>query len=173
MTRAAAATAPTYVSVIGASRATPELAARAEELGELLAARGLIVVCGGRDGVMAAVARGVKRKGGVSIGILPEADRQRAAPDLTYSVCSAIGYARNLSVVASGDVVIALGGSWGTLSEIALARNVGKPVILLATWEITPPGGGQLDGVRRASTPAEAVDLAAASAEGGGTSGDR
>ena len=92
---------PRYVSVIGASRATPELAAQAEELGELLAERGCVIVCGGRDGVMAAVARGVKRKGGVTIGILPEADRERAAPDLTYSVCSAMGYARNLSVVSS------------------------------------------------------------------------
>jgi uncharacterized protein (TIGR00725 family) len=117
--------APRYVSVIGASRATAELAAKAEELGELLAERGLIVVCGGREGVMEAVARGVKRAGGVSIGILPEADRLRAAPDLTYTVCSAMGYARNLSVVASGDVVIALGGAWGTLSEMP-ARNVGK-----------------------------------------------
>ena len=88
---------------------------------------------------MDAVARGVQRKGGVSIGILPEADRRRAAPDLTYTVCSAMGYARNLSVVASGDVVIALGGAWGTLSEIALARNVDKPVILLDTWSVTPP----------------------------------
>jgi hypothetical protein len=153
---------PRYVSVIGASNASPELAARAEELGALLAERGLVVVCGGRDGVMGAVARGAKRRGGVTIGILPEADRRRAAPDLTYSVCSAMGHARNLSVVASGDVVIALGGAWGTLSEIALARNVGKPVILLDTWQLTPPDGGELDGVQRARTPAEAVELALA-----------
>ena len=149
-----------YVSVIGASRATPELAAKAEELGELLAERGCVVVCGGREGVMDAVARGVKRNGGVSIGILPEADRRRAGADLSYTICSAMGYARNLSVVASGDVVIAVGGAWGTLSEIALARSVDKPVILLDTWEISPPKGGELDGVRRAATPAEAVELA-------------
>ena len=151
---------PRYVSVIGASRATAELAAKAERLGELLAERGCIVVCGGRDGVMAAVARGVNRMGGVTIGILPEADRLRAAPELTYSVCSAVGHARNLSVVASGDVVIAVGGAWGTLSEIGLARSVGKPVILLDTWEMTPPEGGELDGVRRAASPADAVELA-------------
>ena len=71
-----------------------------------------------------------------------------------------MGYARNLSVVASGNVVIAVGGAWGTLSEIALARNVDRPVILLDTWEIRPPEGGQLEGVRRAQTPAEAVELA-------------
>jgi uncharacterized protein (TIGR00725 family) len=152
--------APRYVSVIGASRAAPELAAKAEELGELLAEHGFVVVCGGREGVMEAVARGVKKKGGVSIGILPEADRRRAAPDLTYTVCSAMGYARNLSVVASGDLVIAVGGAWGTLSEIALARSIDREVILLDTWEVTPPEGGEPDGVRRASTPAEAVELA-------------
>ena len=151
---------PRYVSVIGASQATPELAAKAERLGELLAERGCVVVCGGRDGVMAAVARGVKRMGGVTIGILPEADRLRAAPELTYSVCSAVGHARNLGVVASGDVVIAVGGAWGTLSEIGVARSVGKPVILLDTWVMTPPQGGELDGVLRAASPAEAVELA-------------
>jgi hypothetical protein len=149
-----------YVSVIGASRASAELAAKAEELGELLAERGLIVVCGGREGVMAAVARGVKRGGGISIGILPENDRRRAAADLTYTVCSAIGHARNLSVVASGDAVIAVGGAWGTLSEIGLARSLGRPVVLLDTWRIEQPEGGELDGVRRASTPAEAVEVA-------------
>jgi hypothetical protein len=148
------------VSVIGASRASAELAAKAEELGELLAERGLIVVCGGREGVMAAVARGVKRGGGISIGILPENDRRRAAADLTYTVCSAIGHARNLSVVASGDAVIAVGGAWGTLSEIGLARSLGRPVVLLDTWRIEQPEGGELDGVRRASTPAEAVEVA-------------
>jgi len=169
--------APTYVSVIGASVASPELAAKAEELGALLADAGCVVVCGGRGGVMAAVARGVKAKGGVSIGILPEADRSRANHDLTYSVCSAMGYARNLSVVASGDVVIAVGGAWGTLSEIALARNLGRTVVLLASWTVRPPGApgavtaaggpvereslqGEPDGLLRAHTPAEAVRLA-------------
>jgi uncharacterized protein (TIGR00725 family) len=149
-----------YVSVIGASRASAELAAKAEELGELLAERGLVVVCGGREGVLEDVVRGVRSKSGVSIGILPEDHRERAAADLTYTVCSAIGHARNLGVVASGDVVIALGGAWGTLSEIGLARSLGRPVILLDTWRIEQPEGGELDGVRRASTPAEAVDLA-------------
>jgi uncharacterized protein (TIGR00725 family) len=160
---------PRYVSVIGASRATPELAAKAEELGELLAQRGLIVVCGGREGVMEAVSRGVKRGGGVSIGILPEDDRRRAAPDLTYTVCSAMGYARNLSVVASGDVVIAVGGAWGTLSEIALARNLGRTVVLLESWTVRPPGAdphqGEPDGLLRAGTPAEAVQLALSAAD--------
>jgi len=149
-----------YVSVIGAGRCGPEVAALGEELGELLAQRGAVVVCGGGAGVMAAVARGVRRAGGVCIGILPEEDRRLAAPDLTYSVCSGIGHARNLSVVASGDAVIALGGDWGTLSEIGLARAVGRPAVLLQSWDVAPPSGGELDGVRRAGTPAEAVELA-------------
>jgi len=163
--------------VIGASRCGPELAAKAEELGGLLAAAGCVVVCGGRDGIMAAVARGVKTGGGVCLGILPEADRSRANDDLTYSVCSAMGYARNLSVVASGDVVIAVGGAWGTLSEIALARNLGRRVVLLDSWELRVPGatpgapGGsgenRLDGVERASTPAAAVELALAARSAG------
>ncbi len=155
----------TYVSVIGASRCGPELAAEAEELGRLLARREWVVVCGGRSGVMEAVARGVAAEGGVSIGILPEADRERAAPDLTFSLPTAIGWARNLAVVAGGDVVIALGGAWGTLSEIALARNLGRTVVLLDSWELRAPdasGQGELEGVRRASSPAEAVELALA-----------
>ncbi len=149
-----------YVSVIGASHTSPELAAKAEEVGGLLAERGVVVVCGGREGVMEAVARGVRRKGGVSIGILPEEHRREAAAELTYTVCSAIGHARNLAVVASGDAVIALGGAWGTLSEIGLARSLGRPLVLLDTWRLEPPAGGGLDGVRLASTPAEAVELA-------------
>lgn len=149
-----------YVSVIGASRCSNRDAALAEELGRLLAGRGFVVVCGGRDGIMEAVARGAKAAGGVTIGILPEADRKRAAPDLTFSVCSGIGHARNLSVVASGDVVIAVGGAWGTLSEIALARTVRRPVVLLDSWAVCPPDGGDLDGLAWASTPAEAVELA-------------
>ncbi len=149
-----------YVSVIGASLCTSRLAALAEELGERLAQHGLVVVCGGRDGVMEAVARGAGHSGGVTIGILPDADRASAAADLTFSVCSAMGHARNLSVVASGDVVIAVGGAWGTLSEIALARTVGRPVILLDSWSLAPPEGGVLDGLSQAHSPAEAVELA-------------
>ena len=147
------------MSVIGAGEASAALATTAAELGERLAEAGFVVVCGGREGVMEAVARGVRRRGGVSIGILPEADRERAADDLTFSVCSAMGHARDLSVVASGDVVIALGGAWGTLSEIALARSLGRPVILLDSWEIAPPDGQAPDGVWRATSPAEALAL--------------
>ena len=152
---------PRYVSVIGQSVCDAEMAALGEELGELLAQRGCVVVCGGMGGVMAAVARGVKRAGGVCIGVLSTLDRAAADPELTYSICTGIGHARNLAVVASGDAVIALGGQWGTLSEIGLARSVGKRVILLHSWGLTP-NEGELDGLVRAETPADAVELALA-----------
>jgi uncharacterized protein (TIGR00725 family) len=149
-----------YIWVSGACRWGPETAARGAERGEHPAQRGAVVVCGGGTGVMAAVARGVKKGGGVCIGILPEEDRRFAASDLTYSVCSGVGHARNLSVVASGDAVIAVGGAWGTLSEIGLARAIGRPVVVLASWQVTPPPGDAVDGVRKAATPIEAVELA-------------
>jgi uncharacterized protein (TIGR00725 family) len=149
-----------YVSVIGASRPSAKDEAQAEELGVLLADHGCVVICGGRDGIMEAVARGARRAGGVAIGILPDADRRSAAPELSFSICTAIGHARNLGVVASGDVVIAIGGAWGTLSEIALARTVRRPVILLNSWAVCPPDGGDLDGMAWADTPEEAVGLA-------------
>jgi uncharacterized protein (TIGR00725 family) len=148
-----------YVSVIGQSVADDRIRGLGEELGERLAAAGCVVLCGGMGGVMSAVARGVARGEGVCIGILPELDRRAADPHLTYSVCTGIGHARNLTVAASGDVVIALGGSWGTLSEIALARCAGRTVVLLDSWDVRPQKG-EPDGVLRASSPAEAVTLA-------------
>ena len=150
---------PRYMSVIGQSSCDDELRKLGEELGELLAQRGCIVVCGGMGGVMQAVAAGVKRAGGTSIGILPTLHRAGADPELTYSICTGLGHARNLAVVASGDAVIALGGQWGTLSEIGLARSIGTKVVLLRSWGLEP-SEGELAGVVRADTPAEAVALA-------------
>jgi len=149
---------PRYVSVIGQSVCDAEMAALGEELGELLAQRGCVVVCGGMGGVMAAVARGVKRAGGVCIGVLSTLDRAAADPELTYSICTGIGHARNLAVVDSGDAVSDLGGQWGTLSEIGLARSVCKRVILLHSWGLTP-NEVELDGLVRAETPAGAAEL--------------
>ncbi len=152
--------AETYVSVIGAASCGEELAAQAEEVGRLLAERGCVVVCGGMDGgVMAAVARGARRGSGRCLGLLPDLDRRRASPDLTFALCTGIGHARNLAVAASGDVVIAVGGEWGTLSEIALARAAGRHVVLLASWDIRP-ASGPAEGVHRAASPREAVELA-------------
>ena len=152
---------PRYVSVIGQSECDAEMAALGEELGELLAQRGCVVICGGMGGVMAAVTRGVRRGDGVCIGVLPTLDRSGADHELSYSVCTGVGHARNLAVVASGDVVIALGGQWGTLSEIGLARSIGRRVVLLHSWGLVP-NEGELSGVVAAQTPAEAVGLALA-----------
>jgi uncharacterized protein (TIGR00725 family) len=125
----------------------------AEEVGRLVAERGCTVVCGGRGEVMAAAARGAKRAGGTTIGILPGETRAEANEWIDHVVVTGIGHARNLAVAASGDAVIAVGGSYGTLAEIAFALRLGRRVVILEPgWEV--------DGALRASTPAEAVELA-------------
>jgi uncharacterized protein (TIGR00725 family) len=116
----------------------------AEEVGRRLAEAGVTVVCGGRGGVMEAAARGASGAGGEAIGIVPGVSTQEANPHCTHVVASAIGYARNLAVVASGDAVIAVGGEWGTLSEIGHARNFGKTVVALRSWGLT--GRERMDG---------------------------
>jgi uncharacterized protein (TIGR00725 family) len=139
--------ARTQVAVIGSGR---EHEARAEEVGRLLAERGCAVVTGGLDEVMEAAARGAKSAGGTTIGILPGETRADANPWIDYAVVTGIGHARNLAVAASGDAVIAVGGSWGTLAEIGFASRLGRPIVVLEPgWEI--------EGVERAATPAEAV----------------
>jgi uncharacterized protein (TIGR00725 family) len=138
------------VAVVG-SGADP--LGRAEEVGRLLAERGVTVVTGGRDEVMAAVSRGAKSAGGVTIGILPGETRAEANEWLDHVVVSGIGHARNLAVVASGDAVIAIGGRYGTLAEIGFALTLGRSVVILEP-------GWKVDGALRAATPAEAVDLA-------------
>ncbi len=138
------------VAVIGSGT---EHEGRAEEVGRLLAERDVTVVCGGRGEVMAAAARGAKSVGGTTIGILPGKNRADANEWIDHVVATGIGHARNLAVVASGDAVIALGGRYGTLSEIGLALTLGRRVVILEPgWEI--------DGALRAATPAEAVELA-------------
>jgi uncharacterized protein (TIGR00725 family) len=141
----------TYVSVVGSGTATGDLYEKAREVGKLVAERGGAVVCGGLSGVMEAAARGAAEAGGVSIGVLPDEDRRRQNEYLTYSVATGAGQARNLAVVCSGDVVIAVGGEYGTLSEIGLARKVGRPVVVLEGWDLG-------EHVSVASSPQEAVD---------------
>ena len=138
------------VSVIGSGR---EHEARAEEIGRLLAERGCTVVTGGRGEVMAAAARGAKAAGGTTIGILPGESRDDANDWIDQVIVTGLGHARNTIVVASGDAVIAVGGAWGTLSEIAFAKILGRPVVVLEP-------GWELEGVERATTPEEAVELA-------------
>jgi uncharacterized protein (TIGR00725 family) len=111
------------------------------------------------SGVMEAACRGAREAGGTTMGILPGLDRSEGNPYLDYSICTGIGHARNLAVAASGDAVIAVGGEFGTLSEIGLALKAGRPVVLLGSWEIhkngQPPAG-----IFEASTPEEAVERA-------------
>ena len=125
-----------YVAVVGSGTATGDLYEKARTVGRLIAERGGILVCGGLSGVMEAAARGATAAGGAAVGILPDEDRRRQNIYLTYSLATGTGQARNLAVVCSGDVVIAVGGEYGTLSEIGLARKVGRPVVVLEGWNL-------------------------------------
>ena len=151
------------VAVIGSSRCAEdsESWALAEEVGRLLAEAGATVVCGGCGGVMEAVARGASGAGGTVIGILPGSDPGEASPHCAHVVATGIGQARNLAVVASGEATIAVGGEWGTLAEVAHARNLGRPVVALRSWSVS--GAGDMEGgpgVVEAGGPEEAVALA-------------
>jgi uncharacterized protein (TIGR00725 family) len=138
------------VSVIGSGS---EWEVAAEEVGRLLAERGCTVVTGGLDEVMAAAQRGAKAAGGTTLAILPGERREDANRWADHVVVTGIGHARNLAVAASGDAVIAIGGSYGTLAEIAFARRLGRPVVALE-------GAPSVEGVEVAATPSEAVELA-------------
>jgi uncharacterized protein (TIGR00725 family) len=138
------------IAVIGSGAEHEE---RAERVGRLLAERGCTVVTGGLGEVMAAAARGAKAAGGTTIGIVPGESRAQANEWCDHVVVTGIGHARNLAVVASGDAVIAVGGSYGTLAEIGFARVLGRRVVVLEPgWEV--------EGVERAATPEEAVEKA-------------
>ena len=119
------------VSVIGAGEATPAEIALARALGRALGAAGAIVVTGGHGGVMEAASRGCVEGGGLSVGLLPGTDPTQANPWVTLPLATGLGEARNALVVRAGEAVVAVGGSWGTLSEIALARKMGREVALL------------------------------------------
>jgi uncharacterized protein (TIGR00725 family) len=147
-----------YVSVIGGGRCTAEEYSLAEAVGSLVAQQDAILVCGGLSGVMEAAARGAKEAGGSTVGILPGTDRVPGNPYLDVVICSGVGHARNLAVVSTGDVVIAIGGGYGTLSEIGLALKIGRPVIVLEGWRLQRDQGTL--GIVYASTPQEAIALA-------------
>jgi uncharacterized protein (TIGR00725 family) len=135
----------------------------AEEVGRLLAEAGATVVCGGRGGVMAAVSRGAANAGGEVIGVLPWTEPGEANEHCTHVVATGVGHARNLAVVGSGQVVIAIGGEWGTLSEIGHARSIGRSVVALQSWTLV--GRDRMEGapgVIPAETAAEAVAAALA-----------
>ena len=142
------------VAVIGSGAEHEDTA---EEVGRLLAERGCTVLTGGLDEVMAAAARGAKAAGGTTIGILPGERRTEANEWIDHAVVTGIGHARNLAVVASGDAVIAVGGSWGTLAEIGFARRLGRPVVILEPgWSV------EGEGIERAGSPEQAVERALA-----------
>ncbi len=149
------------IAVIGSSEPDDRLAGPAEEVGRRLAEAGTAVVCGGHGGVMEAAARGAHLAGGDVIGILPGEDPDAANANVTHVVATGIGQARNLAVVASADAVIAIGGEWGTLTEIGFARRLARPVIALVGWAAGSggPSEGGL-GVEVAADPASAVELA-------------
>ncbi len=149
-----------YVAVVGPSAATPAEHALGEEIGRLIAEAGAVLVCGGLGGLMEAAASGCARAGGRSVGILP-GERADANPYVAVAVATGLGEARNAIVVRTADVVIAVSGEFGTLSEIALALKMGRPVVGLDTWELSK-AGAPIGAIVRASTPAEAVAKALA-----------
>jgi len=147
------------IAVIGDSSCSPEEAKLAETVGELLAQRGVIIICGGLGGVMEAVCRGAKSKGGLTVGILPGQDSSMANPWLDIPVVTGIGEARNVAVVKSAQAVIAIGGSYGTLSEIAYALKSRIPIIGLNTWSLSR-NEREDDSIIRVQSATEAVDKA-------------
>lgn len=131
-----------YVAVVGpADGARPRDLEQAEELGSRLAGEGAVVLTGGHHGVMQSCAAGVARAGGVSIGLLPGFDREAGAPEHTYLLPTGLGELRNGLLVRAADAVVAVGCSWGTLSEIALARRTAVPLVLLDPWDLPEDAG--------------------------------
>jgi uncharacterized protein (TIGR00725 family) len=147
------------VAVVGPGEPSSEQAARAEEVGRLLAEAGAVVVCGGLGGAMEAVCRGASSAGGLTLGILPGHDRRDANEYVEVAVPTGMGEMRNALVVRAADAVIAVGGAYGTLSEIALALRTGTPVVGLGTWELVRDGQHD-EGIIRAADAREAVQTA-------------
>ena len=148
-----------FIAVIGGGACSAQEAKQAEEVGRELARRGAILVCGGLGGVMEAACKGVSSEGGMTIGILPGDNNKKANPYVKIPIVTGMGYARNIAVVKSAQAVIAIGGSYGTLSEISHALQSGIPVIGLNTWSLSR--NGQPDNsIIPAQNPTEAVDKA-------------
>jgi uncharacterized protein (TIGR00725 family) len=148
-----------FIAVIGASDASPEELKLAEKVGRELAKQGAIVICGGLSGVMEAACRGANLAGGLTIGILPGDSAKAANPYVQIPIVTGLGYARNALVAKSAQAVIAVGGSYGTLSEIAYALQSNIPVIGLKTWALSRNGQAD-DSIIRIESPIEAVKTA-------------
>jgi len=144
------------VGVVGAGTCDAEIAELARDVGRRVAEAGAVLLCGGRGGVMEAASAGAHAAGGLVVGVLPGRDGRESPPNphVDVALFTGLNDARNYVNVCSSDAVVAIAGSWGTLSEIALARKVGRPVVLLRSWDLASTG------LPLASTPAEAVRLA-------------
>lgn len=145
------------IGVIGGRRVKKALLDEAEKVGRLIGKKGCYMLCGGLGGVMEAAARGAEATGGTTIGILPQERKEHANPHITIPIPTGLGIGRNIIIARSADVLIAVGGEYGTLSEIAFSLQLGKPVIGIETWDIT--------GVIAAHTAEEAVEKAIEAAE--------
>ncbi len=143
----------TTVAVCGAGSCDEALSKKAEAVGRAIAESGAALICGGLGGVMEAAAKGAKEAGGLTIGVLPGPDHNAANPWIVAAVATDMSQARNAVIVKTADAVIAVGGAYGTLSEVALALKIGKPVVSLGSWQIS-------DDVISAANPAEAVRTA-------------
>lgn len=152
-------TARTYIAVVGGHDVDDETVRRAEEVGRAIAEAGAVLVCGGRGGVMEAACRGARSAGGTTLGILPGESRDHANDHLDIAVATGLGEMRNMIVVHSADVVVALAGEYGTLSEIAFALRVGTPVVGIDTWELGRRGQTS-DGIVRVDDARGAVNEA-------------
>ena len=141
------------ISVIGAGSCTKEIYKTAEKVGTLIAKRNAILVSGGLDGVMEAASKGAREAGGITVGILPGFTKDDANKYVTIPITTGLSHARNIIVVRSADAVIAVSGEYGTLSEIAIALKLGKPVIGIQTW-------GNIEGIVSVNSPEEAVNTA-------------
>ena len=156
-----APTPRSWVAVVGAGGggAGPEDLAAAEDAGAAVAESGAGLVCGGLGGVMEAACRGARSGGGVTLGLLPGLDREDANGWVTVAVPTGLGEGRNVLVVRAADAVVAIGGGWGTLSEIALALKLGRPVVGVRTWQ-AHRGGEPVSGVVAAGDGRAAVGMA-------------
>lgn len=139
------------IGVIGAGSCPAEIYELAREVGREIARRGYLLICGGLGGVMEAACRGAKEEGGMTVGVIPMADKEKANPYVDVVIATDMGHARNIIIVHSSDGLVAVAGQEGTLSEIAIALKVGKPVVGLKSWDL----GGR---VPQASSPQEAVE---------------
>ncbi len=147
------------IAVIGGSQPSPEEAKLAEAVGRELAKQGAILICGGLGGVMEAACKGASSEGGVTVGILPGDNRETANPYVQIPIVTGMGYARNIAVVKSAQAVIAIGGNYGTLSEISHALQSGIPVIGLKTWALSRNDRSD-NSIIVVQSPAEAVSKA-------------